>query len=78
MKIKASVGRAPKTACLYEGVYSMTLTAQTLGERQWLAGLFLAVRDVSEEDTTLRTRVPDVRIVTKSMKPAGGGDDEGR
>ena len=40
MKIKASVGNAPRTATLEDEIYSIDLRAETHGERQLLAGLY--------------------------------------
>lgn len=45
MKIAASCGNAPKTESLETSVYSLKLTAQTNGERRWLAGLYKCLRN---------------------------------
>jgi len=57
MRIYVSVGRAPKSATLEQSVYKLELTAETHGEKKWLAGLHKAVR--------LATR----RIVSKKDVP---------
>lgn len=46
MRIGASCGRAPKTASLQDTVASISLKAETEGERQWLAGLLKALERV--------------------------------
>lgn len=63
MKIKASVGNAPKTVGLSEQVYSLTLTAQTLGEKQWLAGLLRALPTASEE-AVFSANPPEIEVRT--------------
>jgi hypothetical protein len=60
MQIMASVGKAPKTASLKNQVYKLTLTAQTQGEMQWLAGLLPAVERAMPY--TLKKAVPKLRI----------------
>ena len=48
MKIGASVGRAPLSTTLEDEVYSLSLWAETCGEKQFLAGLFPALRTVGQ------------------------------
>jgi hypothetical protein len=62
MKIQASCGNAPRTASVTDTVYKLTLTADTQGEKRWLAGLLKAVGKVSEWNTRLRAVVPELSI----------------
>ena len=62
MRIQASVGNAPKTQSLDTDVYKLTLTAQTDGERHFLAGLLKAIRGMSEWDMRLRNGYTPVEI----------------
>lgn len=61
MLIKASVGNAPKTESLVTSVYQLRLTAQTIGERRWLAGLLKAVEQAAPR-IALSGRVPQLVI----------------
>lgn len=74
MRIKASAGNASKTATLSDGVYSLTLTAQTAEERVWLAGLFKAVRLVAPS-ITFRATVPELVITEASDTERNQPDD---
>ncbi len=68
MRIKASVGNAPKTATLTTSVYSLTLTAQTIEERKWLAGLLKAV-NFAAPDIMFKAEVPQLVISEKAAEP---------
>ncbi|MFA5056535.1 MAG: hypothetical protein WC485_00340 [Opitutaceae bacterium] len=61
MRIDASVGRAPKSVSLCEQVYKLTLTADTEGEKQWLAGLLPAIEGRLQHIRLKKTR-PDLVI----------------
>jgi len=63
MKINASVGVAKASVSLNKKVYRLTLTAQTEGEEQWLASLFVAVRQVNPNSQCLRENKPRLAIV---------------
>ena len=63
MRIEASCGNAPHSASLNDTVYKLTLTAQTEGEKRWLAGMLVAVRNTDEWQTRLRANVPSLRII---------------
>lgn len=67
MKIKASVGKAPKTVGLTEQCYSLTLTAQTMGERQWLAGLLRALPAACEA-AVFSAEPPCIKVQTTKPK----------
>jgi hypothetical protein len=68
VRIRASIGNAPRSESLDTNVYKLTLTADTLGERRFLAGLFKTVRCLSSWDMRLRNCVPfvGIRISTKA------------
>jgi len=63
MKIHASAGNAPRNTSITTSVYSLKLTAQTIGEREWLAELFKAVRKVDPESQELKGLGQGLRIV---------------
>lgn len=69
MRIKASCGNAPKTESLDTCVYSLTLTAETQGEKRWLAALLKSINSIDLEwDAMLRAVPPFVRVVTQFRK----------
>lgn len=74
MKIKASVGQAPRSVSLRTCVHNIHLTAQTQGEKKWLAGLLQGLYNVPERATFLGSRVSKVTIVTDKH----GDTDEDR
>jgi len=63
MRIQASVGNAPKTESLSTSVYSLKLIAQSIGEREWLAALYRAVKEVNPETQELKAMKPQLQIV---------------
>jgi len=67
MKLKASVGRAPASASLADSVYSLSLTAETTGEKQYLAGLLKAIRP-SFNSIKLSDKPPKIAISVRYKK----------
>jgi hypothetical protein len=63
VKIKASIGNAPKSASLDEEVYSIHLTAQEFTEKVWLAGLLKALLDLDPRGCRSES-VPRVTVST--------------
>lgn len=64
MKIAASVGNAARNCTLDNSVYSLKMTAQTLGERQQLASLLKAIPTMPE--AVLREYPRKLQIIEKS------------
>lgn len=65
MRIEASCGNAPKKESLDTCVYSIKLTAQTEGDKRWMAGLLKALENITGWDTRMRAIIPTIVITEK-------------
>ena len=68
MRLNASVGRAAQTVSLKDEVCKLTITAQSRGERKWMAGLFKALVKVADWRTRLRDEVPNIQITEREKE----------
>ena len=74
MKIKASVGNAPRTATLEDEIYSIDLRAETHGERQLLAGLLPELSKMARK--AILSRGPP-RVIIRVESNSRNSDPEG-